>query len=140
MSTAIKKTGMGVFNGDMGTIDAINPITGDIKIVFDDGRESEYNRTNLGELVLSYAITIHKSQGSEFDIVIIPAIMGASTILTRNLLYTAVTREKKAVVIVGTKFAIARMVTNNYTLERYTTLKYFLSDSEEFTSGQGGQI
>ena len=124
--------GLGVFNGDMGTIEEINPSTGEMKIVFDDGRTSIYNRGNLSELVLSYAITIHKSQGSEFDIIIIPAILGPNTILTRNLLYTAVTRAKKAVMIVGTKFAINRMILNNYTLERYTTLKYFLNNKEEF--------
>ncbi|MBQ7307520.1 MAG: ATP-dependent RecD-like DNA helicase [Clostridia bacterium] len=124
--------GLGVFNGDMGVIEEINPSTGELKVVFDDGRISIYNRTNILQLVLSYAITIHKSQGSEFDIVIIPAILGANTILTRNLLYTAVTRAKKAVMIVGTKFAISRMILNNYTLERYTTLKYFLNNKEDF--------
>ena len=128
----LREEGTGVFNGDIGIIEAINPFTGEAKIVFDDGRTCVYDRTTMLELVHSYAITIHKSQGSEFDIVIIPVILGANTILTRNLLYTAVTRAKKAVVLVGTKFAISRMILNNYTAQRYTTLKYFLSNTEEF--------
>ena len=124
----IYEDGLGVFNGDIGIIDDINTLSGELRIIFDDGRVSIYNRSNLDQLTLSYAITIHKSQGSEFDIVIIPAILGANTILTRNLLYTAVTRAKKVVMIVGTKFAISRMVVNNYTMQRYTTLIHFLNN------------
>lgn len=118
--------GLGVFNGDIGTIEFIDISTQEVVVNFDDGRTTRYNKSNLNELVLAYAITIHKSQGSEFDIVVMPAILGANSILTRNLLYTAVTRAKKCVVIVGTKFAISRMVANNYTLERFTTLKKLL--------------
>ena len=80
--------------------------------------------------MLSYAITIHKSQGSEFDVVVIPVISGASMILTKNLLYTAVTRAKKMVVLVGTKQNIARMVKNNYTAVRYSMLKTFLVEEQ----------
>lgn len=128
-SNGLYEDGLGVFNGDIGIINRIDTQTNEVEVLFDDGRISVYNRANLLELVLSYAITIHKSQGSEFDIVIIPVITGANTLLTRNLLYTAVTRAKKCVVLVGTKFAISRMVCNNYTLERYTTLKYFLTNT-----------
>ena len=77
-------------------------------------------------MMLSYAITIHKSQGSEFDVVIIPVIAGASSILTRNLLYTAVTRAKKMVVLVGTKKNLHMMISNNYTAKRYSALGIFL--------------
>ena len=80
--------------------------------------------------MLSYAITIHKSQGSEFDVAVIPVVSGASVILTRNLLYTAVTRAKKMVVLVGSKQNIARMVKNNYTQKRYSMLKQFLINEQ----------
>lgn len=121
---------MGVFNGDIGKIEKIDVTTGEVTVLFEDGRKSIYPRTNLTELVLSYAITIHKSQGSEFDVVVIPIVSGASMILTRNLLYTAVTRAKKLVVLVGSKYNIKRMVDNNYTVKRYSMLKQFLIDEQ----------
>ena len=83
----------------------------------------------MGELSLAYAITIHKSQGSEFDTVVIPIISGPSIILTRNLIYTAITRAKKMVVLVGSKKYLKRMVGNNYTVVRQTMLKDFLNES-----------
>lgn len=118
--------GTGVFNGDIGKIVDINIHERKMVIMFEDGRMATYDRTQSANLVLSYAITIHKSQGSEFDVVVMPIIGGASKILTRNLLYTAITRAKKIVVLVGSKFYLSRMVQNNYTAKRYTTLKYFL--------------
>lgn len=121
----------GVFNGDIGIIESINTQTGELTVLFEDGRKAVYPRTNLAELVLSYAITIHKSQGSEFDVVVIPVISGASIILTRNLLYTAVTRAKKLVVLVGSKQNIARMVKNNYTQKRYSMLKQYLINEQQ---------
>ncbi len=123
--------GQGVFNGDSGTIESISPQTSEIVVLFEDGRKAIYARENIFELMLSYAITIHKSQGSEFDVVVIPVISGASMILTRNLLYTAVTRAKKMVVLVGTKQNIARMVHNSYTVKRYSMLKDFLIKEQE---------
>ena len=123
--------GQGVFNGDSGIIESISTKTGEIVVSFEDGRRAVYARENIFELMLSYAITIHKSQGSEFDVVVIPVISGASIILTKNLLYTAVTRAKKMVVLVGTKQNIARMVHNNYTVKRYSMLKDFLVQEEE---------
>lgn len=123
--------GQGVFNGDSGTIESISTQTGEIIVMFEDGRKAIYARENIFELMLSYAITIHKSQGSEFDVVVIPVISGASIILTKNLLYTAVTRAKKMVVLVGTKQNIARMVHNNYTVKRYSMLKDFLMAEQE---------
>ena len=82
---------------------------------------------------LAYAITIHKSQGSEFDVVVIPAIAGPSLILTRNLIYTAVTRAKQMVVIVGQKKNLRRMVANSYTVKRFTLLADLLVDADKKT-------
>lgn len=127
----IFENGQGVFNGDSGTIESISRQTGEINVLFEDGRLATYARENIFDLMLSYAITIHKSQGSEFDVVVMPIISGASAILTKNLLYTAVTRAKKMVVLVGTKQNIARMVHNNYTVKRYSMLKQFLIDEQK---------
>ncbi len=123
------ENGAGVFNGDIGYIHSINNQTGEVVIWFEDGRESTYPRTELSQLSLAYAITIHKSQGSEFDVVIIPAIAGPSLILNRNLIYTAVTRAKKMVVIVGEKKNLKRMINNKFILKRHTALKKFLQDA-----------
>ena len=122
--------GVGVFNGDIGNISLINSQTGEVTVDFEDGRRAIYPKTDINQLVLSYAITIHKSQGSEFDVVVIPIISGASMILTRNLLYTAITRAKKIVVLVGSKYNIKRMVENNYTVKRYSMLKEFLVNND----------
>ena len=123
--------GVGVFNGDIGNIYFINAQTGEVTVDFEDGRRAVYPKTEINQLVLSYAITIHKSQGSEFDVVVIPIISGASMILTRNLLYTAITRAKKMVVLVGSKYNIKRMVENNYTVKRYSMLKEFLINNNQ---------
>ncbi len=118
--------GSGVFNGDIGVITDVNLQTSEVEISFEDGRVARYIKSDLSEITLSYAITIHKSQGSEFDVIVVPVVSGPPMLLTRNLLYTAVTRAKKMVVLIGTKQCVARMVNNNYTKVRYTMLKYFL--------------
>lgn len=123
-----EESGQGVFNGDMGTISKINLQTGEVEILFDDQKYATYPRGELSQITLAYAITIHKSQGSEFDVVIIPVVSGPSLILTRNLIYTAVTRAKKMVVLVGDKAALSRMIKNSHTAKRYTLLKDFLKD------------
>lgn len=124
--------GMGVFNGDVGFIKSISE-TNDIEVVFDDGKRIVYPRGEIGQLVVAYATTIHKSQGSEFDVVILPLVAGSNLILTRNLLYTAVTRAKKMVVMVGSKQNLARMIYNNYTAKRYSMLKEFLIKQQKNT-------
>ena len=126
--------GSGVFNGDIGYITKIDTETHEMTIRFDDNRVCVYSPADLYQITLAYAITIHKSQGSEFDCVVIPLVPGAPIIITRNLLYTAITRAKKAVVIVGSKQMLARMIHNNYTAKRYTLLKDFLI--EEFSQNQ----
>ena len=131
LNNFIEEEGEGVFNGDIGYIDAIDYQTGETGVLFEDGRHCTYPRTDIGQLSLAYAITIHKSQGSEFDVVIIPAIGGPSMILTRNLIYTAVTRAKKMVVIVGEKQNLKRMVSNNYTVQRFTLLKDLLITNDQ---------
>lgn len=123
--------GSGVFNGDIGYIHKINVGSGETEVWFEDGRECIYPRTEISELSLAYAITIHKSQGSEFEVVVIPVIAGPSLILTRNLIYTAVTRAKKMVVLVGSRKNLKRMVGNSYTVQRFTMLKQFLKESME---------
>ena len=119
--------GLGVFNGDIGTIQKIDYQSGECVVAFEDGKIATYSRVDLPQLSLAYAITIHKSQGCEFDIVVLPVVAGASLIMTRNLLYTAVTRAKKMVVLIGDKKNIFRMVHNKFTAKRYTMLKTFLT-------------
>lgn len=120
------ETGEAVFNGDIGFITRIENDLDCIEVTFDDGRVAEYTREDAKQLMLSYAITVHKSQGSEFDVVVMPIIAGASSILTRNLLYTAVTRAKGMVVLVGAKKNLHIMVGNNYTAKRFSALGIFL--------------
>ncbi len=131
IANGIFTSGVGVFNGDIGYIKDINKSTQEVIVEFEDGRIVNYSSTDLNELVLSYAITIHKSQGSEFDVAVIPVMMGGGAIFNRNLLYTGVTRAKKMVVLVGTKYAIKRMVDNNYTVKRYSMLKQFLIEMQK---------
>lgn len=123
---AAVENGAGVFNGDIGEISGVYPDSGEITVEFEDGRIANYNSENLDELMLAYAVTIHKSQGCEFDAVIIPIVAGSGLILNRNLLYTAVTRAKKLVVLIGTQNNIYRMVSNDYTQKRYSLLKNLL--------------
>lgn len=125
----IEEEGEGVFNGDIGFIESIDFQTGETLVVFEDGRHCVYPRTDLNQLSLAYAITIHKSQGSEFDVVIIPIISGPPMILTRNLIYTAVTRAKKMVVLVGLQENLKRMVKNKYTAQRFTLLKNLINQT-----------
>ena len=118
--------GTGIYNGDIGYITNIEPNSHQVTVKFDDGKICKYEKTDLYQITLAYAITIHKSQGSEFDCVVIPLVPGAPIIITRNLLYTAITRAKKTVVLVGSKQILARMIHNNYTAKRFTLLKDFL--------------
>jgi exodeoxyribonuclease V alpha subunit len=110
-----------VFNGDIGTITDVNMEDQELKITF-DGRDVVYDRSDLGEVVLAYATTIHKSQGSEYPIVVLPFMMTHFVMLQRNLLYTAVTRAKKVLVLIGEKKAIGYAIRNQKTSGRNTRL------------------
>lgn len=115
--------GKGVFNGDMGFIQSINEADKTVTVIFDDERKVIYDYIFLDELDLAYAITIHKSQGSEFKVVITPAFMGSPFLMNRNLLYTGITRAKELVVVVGKPKALKYMVDNTNSNERYSSLK-----------------
>lgn len=114
--------GTGVFNGDTGIIEEINYFAETMTVSFDEGRMVEYPFKLLDELELAYAITIHKSQGSEYPAVVIPLFQGPRMLLNRNLIYTAVTRAKKCVTIVGDDEVFRTMVHNNAQLKRYSGL------------------
>ena len=122
--------GEGVFNGDMGTIFEIDDEYG-VTVSFDDGRRILYDFSQLEELELAYAVTVHKSQGSEYRVVVIPIFNGPPMLLTRNLLYTAVTRAKELAVLVGEPNTLHHMVDNNRITHRYTALARRLSDMNE---------
>lgn len=115
--------GMGIFNGDMGVIRKIRELTETVTIEFDEGRVVEYPFKMMEELELAYAITIHKSQGSEYPAVVIPLLSGPKMLMNRNLLYTAVTRAKKCVTLVGDERTFADMVDNISEQRRYCGLK-----------------
>lgn len=115
--------GTGIFNGDTGIIEEINDFAETMTISFDEGRMVEYSFKNLEELELAYAVTIHKSQGSEYPAVVIPLLTGPRMLMNRNLLYTAVTRAKKCVTIVGDENTFDMMVENNSEQKRYSGLK-----------------
>ncbi len=114
--------GMGIFNGDMGIIAEINDFAETMTVEFDEGRKVEYSYKLLDELELAYAITIHKSQGSEYPAVVIPLLNGPSMLMNRNLLYTAVTRARKCVTLVGNDTTFLQMIKNTSQQKRYSGL------------------
>ena len=115
--------GEGIFNGDTGTVREINGFAETMTVEFDEGRMVEYGFKQLEELELAYAITIHKSQGSEYPAVVIPVHNGPRMLMTRNLIYTAVTRAKKCVCLVGLPEVFQAMVDNETEQKRYSGLK-----------------
>lgn len=123
--------GLGVFNGDMGIVRAINTFSEEVTVEFDEGRTAVYSFRQLDELELAYAITVHKSQGSEYPAVVIPLLTGPRPLMNRNLLYTAVTRARSCVTLVGSAQTFQTMVENETEQKRYTglceTVKSYLS-------------
>ncbi|HCO74344.1 MAG TPA: ATP-dependent RecD-like DNA helicase [Clostridium sp.] len=116
--------GKGVFNGDVGYITEVNEDEDKITVCFEDDKIVEYEESDLDEITLAYAVTIHKSQGSEFPVVIMPMFMGPPLLMNRNLLYTGITRAKKLVVLVGNSKVVEFMKDNNRSFERYSGLKW----------------
>ena len=115
--------GCGVFNGDMGIIREINTYAEMVTVEFDECRFAEYSFKELEELELAYALTVHKAQGSEYPAVILPLLNGPRMLMNRNLLYTAVTRARSCVTIVGSPYAVNQMIDNKYEQIRYTSLR-----------------
>ena len=116
-----EETGLGVFNGDIGMIERIDPVSQSVEVVFDD-RHVTYDFTGLDELEHAFAVTVHKSQGSEYPVVILPLYAAPPMLLTRNLFYTAITRAQRMVILVGQSDIARRMVENNRQTMRYTGL------------------
>jgi len=114
--------GTGIFNGDVGTVSCIDPYAETLTVVFDD-READYDFTQLGELEPAYAMTVHKSQGSEYRAVILCAWNGSPYLLSRSVLYTAITRARELLIIVGRPETVAAMTENAKRGRRYTGLK-----------------
>ena len=117
--------GEGIFNGDIGVMVEVNNASKIYKVRFDD-RIATYDGDSVSDLELAYACTVHKSQGNEFDCVILPMFRSAPQLMYRNLLYTAVTRAKKMLIMIGDESALRFMVENNRRIRRYTGLKAFL--------------
>lgn len=132
--TARGENGIGVFNGDTGIIKEIDNNSKTVTVEFYDGKIAEYEFSKLEDLDLAYAITVHKSQGSEFDAVIIPLYHGPKTLMYRNLLYTAVTRAKSLVVIVGNEEVVKVMIDNNTEAKRFTSLTDKLINNKLFSN------
>ena len=114
--------GQGVFNGDIGVVEDVNDYSRTIRVLFDEQKVVYYSQALLTELELAYAITIHKSQGSEYNAVLIPLLQGPRLLMNRNLLYTAITRAKKCVIILGDSQVVAGMIANESEKKRYTSL------------------
>ena len=118
--------GQGVFNGDIGFVSGIDAQERTITVRFDDDREATYEGGDIDDLELAYCISVHKSQGSEFPVVVMPAVGGPPMLLTRNLLYTAVTRARRMVMLVGREAAIEQMIANANIRRRYSALRWRL--------------
>ena len=122
--------GSGVFNGDCGIITEIDTFNKEVTVRFDDEKYVTYPQGNLDELELAYAITIHKSQGSEYPVVVIPLLRCPPKLLNRNLLYTAVTRARRSVVIVGNIGLVNTIIYNEDEQKRYTSFALRLREME----------
>ena len=129
-------SGVGVFNGDIGRVREINEFAGIMTVEFDEGKYVDYFFKQLDELELAYAVTIHKSQGSEYPAVILPLLTGPQMLMNRNLLYTAVTRAKKCVAIVGSVKTFQQMIENKRESGRYSALDVRIRELEELEKSE----
>lgn len=123
--------GSGVFNGDCGIVTEVDTFNKEITVRFDDDKYVTYPHGNFDELELAYAITIHKSQGSEYPAVVLPILSGPRQLMNRNILYTAVTRGKKCVTIVGNQQMVHQMIENRWEQPRYSSLKERIREIDE---------
>ena len=130
--------GLGIYNGDAGRILSIDTQAEQLRVVFEDGKVVDYEFGRLEELELAYAVTIHKSQGSEYPVVILPIYSGPPMLMTRNLLYTAVTRAQRLVVLVGLRETVSAMLGNDREISRYTGLAQRIQRLYDFLS-EGGE-
>lgn len=121
---AYETSGTGVFNGDIGVVETVGK--DELIVLYDDGRRVKYDGGAIGELTLAYCISVHKSQGSEFPVVVLVLGRSSPMLLTRNLVYTAVTRAKKMVVIIGEESVLRYAIQNNYTAKRYSLLRHLI--------------
>ena len=128
------KKGIGVFNGDLGIVKSLNHYAEEAEIEFDEGRTAIYSYKEFEELELAYAVTIHKAQGSEYPAVVLPILTGPRPLMNRNLLYTAVTRAKSCVTVVGSLASFQDMIRNTLEDRRYSGLK------DRITESVGGYI
>lgn len=122
--------GRGVFNGEFGRITNINEEERQLEIQYDDDKHAWYTYQELDQIEHAYSITVHKSQGSEFDVVILPITANSPMLLTRNLLYTAITRAKKLLIVIGGNSVIEKMIENFDSKKRNTGLKFKLINSK----------
>ena len=132
------ETGLGIFNGDMGIIRRISDFSQTLEVEFDEGRIAEYPFKQLDELELAYAVTIHKSQGSEYPAVVLPLLTGPTMLMNRNLLYTAVTRARKCVTVVGSEEAFSQMVHNDRQIMRHSSLDESIEEWMQTQNGPAG--
>ena len=137
----LKASGSGIFNGDMGILRSIDEFGKYMEIEFDDGRMVDYPFGSLEDLEHAYAVTIHKSQGSEYPAVLLPLLGGPKMLMTRNLLYTAVTRARQCVIILGSSETVEAMIHNESELGRYTSLDLRILEMADPLppDGQGGR-
>ena len=124
------EAGEGVFNGDIGKVVGVSRAEAQLQVQFEDGKVATYTAGDLDQLALAYCISVHKSQGSEFPIAVVVISRYNPIVTSRNLLYTAITRAKRAVVLVGDKQNVVKMIKNNYTEKRHTALSLFLKENE----------
>lgn len=125
-----KENGTGVFNGDIGILSHIDRANNIINVKYDD-KEAMYSFENVKEIELAYAMTVHKSQGSEFGAVVMPVLATPTKLAYRNLFYTALTRAKKLLVLVGNQESIKQMVDNDKKSRRYSALKFFIENNDD---------
>lgn len=123
--------GAGIFNGDVGFVIAVDPENHSLTVLFDEDKQVVYESGDLEYLEQAYCLSVHKAQGSEFPVIVMPVTGGSPMLLTRNLLYTALTRAKNLVVLVGTEEVIRRMVANDHVVRRYTSLSQRLIETRE---------